>query len=301
MIFRNRIYIVLMAGVLAFSVASQAKAEDMSGGLLQELKKHIVQAIPREFVQEITKQFIEEIKKELAAEVKRELAQESGPGAMAAVMPQTNRLPVDNNGSDIVSMTAAVGKQLLLVKEHPGNHRLGQSPPTDSSPSERTLRAGLVAVVTNATNPVKTLTVGQVKRLFTGEYSNWNQVGGPDLPVKVVIWSENAVELEDLMKEPSSPDRLTLRYASLLIPAVDRTKGAIGFLTTRNVEQVEFVTKHEAIQKIAIRINEHSPAVNPGIGSAHSGSYPMMVDQIKLDMERGNPRQASARVSSGIQ
>ena len=299
MTYRFRIYAVLMAGVLALLAGQPAEADDVAGGLLQELKKQIVQAIPREFVQEIKQQFAQEIKKQLVAEVKRELIDNVRPQAISAGMSQMSRLQTDDKNSEIGSVVAAVGK-LLQTKEYPRTQNLDQSTPPESTPAHRTLRAGLVAVVTNASNPVRTLTVDQVKRLFTGEYTNWNQVGGPDLEVKVVVWSGNTVELEDLMKASIARDGLTLRYASFLIPAVDRAKGAIGFLTTRNVEQVEFVTRHEAIQKIAIRADEHSPAVNPGVGAIRSGSYPMMVGQTTKSMHPGNPSHASARVSLGL-
>jgi phosphate transport system substrate-binding protein len=43
--------------------------------------------------------------------------------------------------------------------------------------------AGL-AVVTSKRNPVHELTKEQLKKVFTGEYTNWNQVGGPDEPIR---------------------------------------------------------------------------------------------------------------------
>ncbi len=37
-----------------------------------------------------------------------------------------------------------------------------------------------VCIIVHPSNPVKTLTTEQVRRIFTGEINNWNQVGGPD-------------------------------------------------------------------------------------------------------------------------
>lgn len=41
---------------------------------------------------------------------------------------------------------------------------------------------GLIFVV-NSENPVDSLTVEQVQKIYTGEYTNWNQVGGADVPI----------------------------------------------------------------------------------------------------------------------
>jgi phosphate transport system substrate-binding protein len=49
------------------------------------------------------------------------------------------------------------------------------------------LGAYSVAVVVNASNPVKDLTTDQVRGIFTGSISNWNAVGGPDAPIQLYI------------------------------------------------------------------------------------------------------------------
>jgi phosphate transport system substrate-binding protein len=42
-----------------------------------------------------------------------------------------------------------------------------------------------VAVIVSASNAVKTLTKDEVKKIFSGQIDNWNQVGGPDTPIHV--------------------------------------------------------------------------------------------------------------------
>lgn len=44
-----------------------------------------------------------------------------------------------------------------------------------------------IVVVTNRDNPVKRLSAEQLRGIFSGEVENWNQVGGPDLPI-MVVW-----------------------------------------------------------------------------------------------------------------
>lgn len=38
--------------------------------------------------------------------------------------------------------------------------------------------------IVNASNPVDSLTIEQVQKIYTGEITNWNQVGGPDMVIE---------------------------------------------------------------------------------------------------------------------
>ncbi|MDP9251530.1 MAG: extracellular solute-binding protein [Chloroflexota bacterium] len=48
------------------------------------------------------------------------------------------------------------------------------------------------SVIVNSANPVKDLTRDQVKRIFAGDITNWKQIGGDDLAIKVFIREANA-------------------------------------------------------------------------------------------------------------
>jgi len=47
-------------------------------------------------------------------------------------------------------------------------------------------------VIVNSANPVKGLTKEQVRQIFAGDITNWKQVGGQDLAIKVFIREANA-------------------------------------------------------------------------------------------------------------
>ena len=53
--------------------------------------------------------------------------------------------------------------------------------------NDYTIGAYSVAVVVNANAPVKDLTRDQVRDIFTGVITNWNALGGPDLPIHICI------------------------------------------------------------------------------------------------------------------
>lgn len=42
-----------------------------------------------------------------------------------------------------------------------------------------------LAIITNSKNPVSELTMDQLAKIFKGEITNWNKVGGPNEPIKV--------------------------------------------------------------------------------------------------------------------
>jgi phosphate transport system substrate-binding protein len=60
-------------------------------------------------------------------------------------------------------------------------------------------RDGL-AVVVHPTNPVGDLSVEQVRKMFEGGFTNWNQVGGPDAPIRLITREEGSGTREAFTK-----------------------------------------------------------------------------------------------------
>lgn len=53
-------------------------------------------------------------------------------------------------------------------------------------PIEHIVAMDGIAVVVHPSNPVKALTVDQVRAVFKGEIRSWKELGGPDLPIVVI-------------------------------------------------------------------------------------------------------------------
>ncbi|SFR55267.1 phosphate ABC transporter substrate-binding protein, PhoT family [Yoonia tamlensis] len=92
-----------------------------------------------------------------------------------------------------------------------------------------------LVMITNAANPIETLTTEQVRAIYSGEISNWSQVDGPDLPITVVTQSEDsgtrAVFEERIFGEAGAPLASGAVIASSGGEAsqlVNETQGAIG-------------------------------------------------------------------------
>ncbi len=285
---------VLMMGVLVFVIGSNANAQETSKGIIAEVTKQLVQALPKELVQDIKKQFMEEIRKEVIATTRSESNYDPKPIEMSAVLGALRNQLGQSENTDASHKLATLAKHYMQGSENLPQRT--ENPPNvpETRAAERFARGDFIAVVTNQSNPAKSLTMDQIRKLFSGQYTNWNDVGGPDMEVKVLTWEQSAVTLENLLKTSLAPTATRARYVSLMIPLVDRTTGAIGFLSTQNVEQADFLLRHDAIRKIAIKRDDHSPAVAPSRMTLADGTYPMLSGGVTPAIAWSSPATAAS-------
>ena len=91
-----------------------------------------------------------------------------------------------------------------------------------------------LAVFVHQNNPVKSLTIDQVKAIFQGKTKNWSEVGGPNAPI-VLYGRESSSGTYDyfrehvLAKEDFSPAVQTLQGTAAIINAVGNDANGIGY------------------------------------------------------------------------
>lgn len=61
-----------------------------------------------------------------------------------------------------------------------------------SPAQEHIIAVDSLVLVTNPANPIESLTTAQVQQIYSGQISNWSQVGGPNLPITVVTRSNDS-------------------------------------------------------------------------------------------------------------
>jgi phosphate transport system substrate-binding protein len=88
-------------------------------------------------------------------------------------------------------------------------------------------------VVVHKSNPVTSLTKAQLKDLGTGKTTNWKEVGGPDLPVKIVTTKAGLVPGQFFQKAMMddaayAPGAIEAQSPREVITWVSRTPGAFG-------------------------------------------------------------------------
>ena len=101
-----------------------------------------------------------------------------------------------------------------------------------------------LAVVVHPGNPVAGLTKEQVKQIFTGEITNWKEVGGPDKKIVVISRDTNSGTYETFQTIVTKSDRLTERAEYVgsngaVRQRIMTTEGAIGYVGLAFLEGVK--------------------------------------------------------------
>ncbi len=134
---------------------------------------------------------------------------------------------------------------------------------------------GLIFVV-NADNPVDSLTIEQLQGIYTGEITNWSQVGGDDLPI--VPFQRNAEAGSQTLMQKLVMDGLTMMeppedymidsMAGLMeaVRGYDNTAGAIGYSVYYYASDMRMA---EGMKIIAVN------GVEPSTQTIRSGEYPL--------------------------
>jgi phosphate transport system substrate-binding protein len=155
---------------------------------------------------------------------------------------------------------------------------------------EQAVALDALAVFVNSASPVQQLTMAQVKDVFQGKVTNWNQIGGPDATI-VLYGRENSSGTYDyfrehvLNKEDFSPRVQTLQGTAAVINAVGRDKNGIGYGGIAYAKDVR-----------PVAISATGAAVAPSETTVADGTYPL---SRKLFFYY--PQNAPARVTNFVQ
>lgn len=118
-----------------------------------------------------------------------------------------------------------------------------------------------VQVIVHKDNPVTALTKAQLKDINTGKIKNWKEVGGPDLPVKVVTshaGSATRAVFQKMMMDGAEyvAGAAEIRTTKEEINEVGKEKGGIGALSeafiAANPGKVKTVKAPEMVRPLAL-------------------------------------------------
>ncbi len=109
-------------------------------------------------------------------------------------------------------------------------------------PKEFTVARDGIAIVINPQSPIEDLTTEQLRQIYTGEATNWNQVGGPDAKITVlsresssgtyVFFQEHVLDKQDY----AASVRL-MPATSGIIQSVSQDEWAVGYVGLGYAEQ----------------------------------------------------------------
>jgi phosphate transport system substrate-binding protein len=102
-----------------------------------------------------------------------------------------------------------------------------------------------VAFAVNRANSVRAASLDQIADIMLGKITNWNALGGPDLPIRVVLVGGGGgltVAVESGLlggREVLAPNKLYVNTPVQLIQIVGQERGAIGFAQLALVQKMK--------------------------------------------------------------
>jgi phosphate transport system substrate-binding protein len=148
-------------------------------------------------------------------------------------------------------------------------------------PYEIQVATDALSVIVNPANPVSELTIPQLSAIYTGEITNWMEVGGNDAPIVAiardtnsgthVFFKEHVVQMAGLPTEDKS-----LEYGSRIMQLPSTEEGVSE--TARNPNAIfypglGYVTGE--VKPLAIKKTADDAGVLPSVATALDGTYPI--------------------------
>ncbi|GIV13034.1 MAG: phosphate-binding protein [Fimbriimonadales bacterium] len=138
-----------------------------------------------------------------------------------------------------------------------------------------------LAICVNASNPVDSLTVDQVRRIYIGQITNWSQVGGPDMPIVVFSRDSNSgtygfFQQNVLRNQNWGRGVRFMPSTSEEAREVARTPGGIGY------GGVAYFKNRPGIKILKIAAKEGEPAYAPTEENVRSPQIPHLAIPLLL-------------------
>ncbi len=140
-----------------------------------------------------------------------------------------------------------------------------------------------VAVISHPGLGVTELTVDQLRKIYTGEYKNWRDLGGIDQPIMLhsLPYPQDDIAVRFahnvLSKAEFTSGIIWVETPDFLVQHVSVHNGAIAYLG--NLQFTGIVKRHplRKVQVISMRANSESPAISPSAEISIKGQYPLTV------------------------
>lgn len=127
-----------------------------------------------------------------------------------------------------------------------------------------------VAIIVHPGNTIPSLTTAQVKAIYNGNYTNWQEVGGPDMTI-VVVGRDSASGTREFFTssimggQDCVATMLEKNSNGAVKQTITQTPGAIGYV---GLGFIDSTVK-------AVRIDTSGDAVEPTVENVLSGKYPL--------------------------
>lgn len=135
-----------------------------------------------------------------------------------------------------------------------------------------------IAVVVHPSNPVKNLTMDQLREVFMGNIKNWRMLGGPDIPIVLlsrevnsgthIFFKEHVLRRgKKKAQEEFSPGALMMPSSYAIAEEVANNENTIGYYG------MGYISPRQKV--IAVAKDANSPFLEPTLQAVRSNAYPI--------------------------
>lgn len=175
--------------------------------------------------------------------------------------------------TDLLQGSAELGMSSRRIKEQERDLLLGKSGDLTEPGGEHIIGLDGLAIITHTGNPLVQLSIPQLVKIFSGEVTNWSELGGKDTPITLYARDENSGTWDSFKSMVLDPAQVTLaltakRFESSteLSDLVAKDEGAIGFIGLPYIRRAKL---------LAISTTKASKAILPTHFTVSTEDYPL--------------------------
>lgn len=175
--------------------------------------------------------------------------------------------------TDLLKNETDMGMSSRRIKSKERDDLLAKAGDLSLSGNEHVLGLDGLAIIISPGNTLSSLSIEQLVRIFSGELTNWSQLDGKDIPIKIYArdeksgtWDSFKAMVLDSHKAKLAESATRVESSTELSDAVAREAGAIGFIGLPYVRHAKL---------IAIAPSDNNKAIMPTHFTVGTEDYPL--------------------------
>lgn len=161
--------------------------------------------------------------------------------------------------TDMLNKTTDVGMSSRRIKEQEQALLLDQQGDLTLPSNENVIGLDGLAIIVHTSNGISSLSISQLVKIFSGEITNWSEIGGKNLPIILYSRDEKSGTwdtFKSIVLEPNKAElaasAIRVESSSELSDAVAKDQGAIGFIGLPYVRRAKAVPISATKNSLAI-------------------------------------------------
>ena len=170
-----------------------------------------------------------------------------------------------NNKTDIANSSRAITEEEIKIANERNVH-----------PYEIIFAQDVLAIITNENNPVQSLTLEQLGKIYSGEITNWEELGGND--EKIMLYGRQSSSgtyiffREFVVKTEYDQSMIGMSGTAQIVQAIRSDKTGVGYVSSGYLDE----NVQTGLKVIEIQKDETTTAYSPlDKENVISGNYPI--------------------------